>query len=333
MRKYLLLSLLLPLVSNINAQNRLVVFNQEGKQFYIILNGVRQNVQPQTNVKIDELTSDAYKLKIIFADGVTADVDKSIYFSDPNHEIVSEVRKNNKGVHKLRMISYGPTVSNNYQAASTIHYTNTEAVNTSNNNQINNAGNPNQTVTTHHNSSTATMHTNVNNGNGSNENINMNLNMGGVGMNVNVNMNENGNNLNQNAIITETYSSSTTITTNNTHTQGNHNHSNHNHVNQNHHYGCYTSTVDYNSLLNAIEGESFADDKKMVTKQALANKCISAEQVVGLMEKFSFEDDKMEIAKYCYERCSDPDNYYKVTSAFTFSSSKEELNKYIESKK
>lgn len=340
MKKLLLLSFILGFFYSANAQNNLVVFNMDGNQFYIILNGIKQNAEPKTNVKIENLTGDTYKLKIIFADGTTPDVDKSIYFADPNHEYVTEVKKNKKGEYKLRMVSYGPTAQNNYQAASTINYTNTNAVSNTNNGVVNNntssatSGNNNTTSTTT-NSSTVTTTTQINEtttGNG--ENVNVNMNVGGVDMNVNLNVNETGGNTNLNTNMngsnTTTTSHTTTTTTT---TTGNTNTSNANmNTNTGTSSGCYMSTTDINSVVNAVKGETFADDKKMVAKQALKSKCISSDQVVTLLKEYTFEGDKVEMAKYCYDRCSDRDNYYKVNSAFTHSSSKEELNEYIESK-
>jgi hypothetical protein len=317
MKNLLLFTLFIGLTTSINAQNKLVVFNQEGKQFYIILNGIKQNAEAKTNVKVEQLTGDSYKLKVIFADGSTPDVDKAIYFGEPNHEYVTELKKNNKGIYKIRMINYGPTATNSYQAANTVNYTNTNA-NSNNNNVVTNNGNNN--VTTHQTTTTVTTNTNVNgNNNGNNENINMDVNIGGVGMNLNVNVDENLNN-GSNTSYTETHTTTTTTTTNG------------NNYNNNHNNGCFTSNVDLNSIISAVKAESFADDKKIVAKQALNNKCISSDQTVTLLGEFSFDDDKLEIAKHCYDNCSDKENFYKVNSAFSFSDSKEALNKYIESK-
>ena len=47
---------------------------------------------------------------------------------------------------------------------------------------------------------------------------------------------------------------------------------------------------------------------------------------------FSFEDSKLDFAKYAYERTYDIDNYYKVNDAFTFESSVDELNEYIQAR-
>ena len=47
------------------------------------------------------------------------------------------------------------------------------------------------------------------------------------------------------------------------------------------------------------------------------------------MEKFSFEDGKLEFAKQAYANCLNKDEYYLVNQAFIFSSSKNELNEFI----
>ena len=84
-----------------------------------------------------------------------------------------------------------------------------------------------------------------------------------------------------------------------------------------------------NGVLNAIDNESFNDDKMMVAKQATKNKCLNVGQIKQIMEKFSFEDGKLEFAKLAYANCLNKDEYYLVNQAFTFSSSKSELNEFI----
>ncbi len=47
------------------------------------------------------------------------------------------------------------------------------------------------------------------------------------------------------------------------------------------------------------------------------------------MDKFTYEDNKLEFAKLAYKNCTDKDDYYRVNESFTYSSSKSELNEYI----
>ena len=56
------------------------------------------------------------------------------------------------------------------------------------------------------------------------------------------------------------------------------------------------------------------------------------EQVKGIMGVFGFEDTKLDFAKYAYERTYDIGNYYKVNDAFSFETSVEELNEYIQAR-
>ena len=83
-------------------------------------------------------------------------------------------------------------------------------------------------------------------------------------------------------------------------------------------------------MSNTIENQSFSDDKIRVSKQIIRTNCITVEQLIVLLENFDFEDSKLEMAKYAYNHVYDLENYYKVYNVFSFSSSGEELEEYIE---
>lgn len=66
------------------AQNSsLTVFNNAGQPFFVIMNGIRQNSIPQTNVKVGGMSLGSYEIKLIFADGKTGDINKKIYLGEP----------------------------------------------------------------------------------------------------------------------------------------------------------------------------------------------------------------------------------------------------------
>ncbi len=52
------------------------------------------------------------------------------------------------------------------------------------------------------------------------------------------------------------------------------------------------------------------------------------DEVKDICMIFSFEESKLDFAKFAYTRCTDRNNYFKVTEVFSFSSSTEELNAY-----
>lgn len=81
----------------------------------------------------------------------------------------------------------------------------------------------------------------------------------------------------------------------------------------------------------AIAGESFSSNKMEVAKQM--NECLSTLQIKSVMDLFSFEDQRLDFAKWAYDKCTDAGSYYLVNSGFHFSSSKTELNQYIASRK
>lgn len=93
------------------------------------------------------------------------------------------------------------------------------------------------------------------------------------------------------------------------------------------------SQGDFNSLLSSIKKQGFDDGRIAVAKQAISSNCVSASQVGDLMRTFSFDDNRLELAKMCFSRVVDANNYYIVNDAFQFSDSAEKLANYIMSRK
>jgi hypothetical protein len=182
--------------------------------------------------------------------------------------------------------------------------------------------------------------------NNANTNMNMNVNDGmaiedETNMNMNMNMNVSDNDMG--SVGSTSHSSTTTTTTTTTtsgwdgNTQTNTSNSTNNggwentstSSNSTPSYATDCEVQNINSILNAIENESFKSDKMMVAKQATKNKCLSVNQIKQVMDKFTFDDGKLEFAKLAYSKCSNKDDYYMINELFTFSSSKSELNDYI----
>lgn len=97
---------------------------------------------------------------------------------------------------------------------------------------------------------------------------------------------------------------------------------------------CQITASEMGQIKNSIKNESFSSGKKMLAKQILqSKKCFTAVQVSQIVNIFSFDADKLEIAKFAYDYTTDPDNYHILNSSFSFSSSKEDLMKYVNSKR
>lgn len=108
-------------------------------------------------------------------------------------------------------------------------------------------------------------------------------------------------------------------------------HSNNYHGNYhgNHHGPQFMSNQELNAVLYAIRNESFSSDKLAIARQAVLFQNVKANQVVEIGNLFSFESDRLEFAKMAHKNTIDKQNYYMVNSIFHFSSSKQELNRFI----
>jgi hypothetical protein len=88
--------------------------------------------------------------------------------------------------------------------------------------------------------------------------------------------------------------------------------------------------IAFQTAANAVNAEGFSQTKLKIMKQAFNKKCLNVNQVKALMALFNFENDKLDVAKYCYTRCTNRDDYFLVNESFSFSSSKEELDTFIQ---
>jgi hypothetical protein len=86
----------------------------------------------------------------------------------------------------------------------------------------------------------------------------------------------------------------------------------------------------FEQLKQTIRRESFDETKVSIAKTAIRDQAVSTTQVRELLGLFSFEQNKLDIAKYCYHYTTDYNNYYLVANSFAFSSSKNDLLRYID---
>jgi len=85
----------------------------------------------------------------------------------------------------------------------------------------------------------------------------------------------------------------------------------------------------FGQFLGQLSSQSFESTKLTLARQVLGSNWFTSEQVRQMMTQMTFEDSKVEIARLGYNRVLDPQNYFTVNSAFTFSSSVDELNRYL----
>jgi hypothetical protein len=104
---------------------------------------------------------------------------------------------------------------------------------------------------------------------------------------------------------------------------------------QNQNRGCVgryeMSNQDFDNGIIAINKENFNDDKKKIMYQIISNNCLSTNQISVLMQRYHFDDERLELAKFALDYCVDPKNYYQLNSLLTFS--KDKLIDYVQSKR
>ena len=91
------------------------------------------------------------------------------------------------------------------------------------------------------------------------------------------------------------------------------------------------SAADFQNIKNIIRSQTFENDRMNVALQAIRGQRLTANQIAELAELFKFENDRVKFLKSAYGECFDRQNYYVVYRVLTFSSSKDELTKYMQS--
>lgn len=94
-------------------------------------------------------------------------------------------------------------------------------------------------------------------------------------------------------------------------------------------YGNIMSHVSFNKLINTLDRENFDTHKFNIAKQALVYNNLTTEQVIVLLNQFTFDSNKLKLAKMAFTKTIDQENYFLVNNSFTFNSSIRDLNKYI----
>jgi hypothetical protein len=350
-----LLLLLIFIAGSLSAQlptSNLIFFAENGEKFYIVMNGLRYNELPQTNVKLTDLQPATYKVKAIFDDVSLGQVTKTIPLEpaveytfnirpkkktevgqaikragrqvqrDVNMIDSSEVDAEQPEVYVMRFVSETPLMvaappPAYAPAPTTVVVQNPPPAAPP-------AARVTQQTTTV--TTTGTPNATVVPGGG----VSMSVNDPDLGVNFNMNVGVPGTVVSGGSTVQQT----TTTTTYGTQQQvvpvqqqqqvyvmpG-----------YNGPVGC-PWPMDQSTFANAqstINNQTFEDNKLQVAQQVLGSNCMTSAQVASLMQAFTFEDTKLQFAKFAYGRTFDIGNYFVVNNAFDFSSSVDELNAFI----
>ncbi len=301
----------------------LVVFSEDGYKFYAFVNGIKQNDVAESNVKITGVTPNI-SLRVEFEDKALPQLKQNMAL-EPGFEHTAKITRDMKKQLKLRyfgQVALNETSSNNVP---TVAY-HTAENNTTGNYNTATSDNGSASYTT---TSTTTQINTASNPNGAAVNINVD----GMSMNMNIS----GMDMNSG---TTTSSSSTTVTSSSSSSSSspkNHNQQQQSTVGESQNVSvgstsCKTAMTpaSFDKMKESVEAKPFSDTKMSTAKVATKNNCISVSQVKEICKLFSMDEDKLTYAKFAYDYCVDKGNYYLVSDVFSFSSTTDELNKFIE---
>ena len=307
------------LFAQVQPVGHLTIFSEDGDKFTLFLNGEQINDKPQVNIRVEDLNQPYYNAKITFEDQTKEPITKNrLPVTDPDGvymDVTYKMKrdKNNASKLKLNFFSVIP-VDQGYVAPSNVyvrHWGKPEHQQVVVVQQGNTGGTVTQTTTT----------TTTTAGTGTNASVGVNVNGVGVGMNVNINDGMGG----TNTTVSQTTTSTTTSTRERDVT-----------VVEQTSAGCARNrpmtTDNFNNALSTIKKISFDETRLSTAKQIAKSNCLSSNQVVQICELFSFEETKLDFAKFAYDRCTDPKNYFNVNNIFTFSSNVESLTEYVNRK-
>lgn len=89
---------------------------------------------------------------------------------------------------------------------------------------------------------------------------------------------------------------------------------------------------DMEALEQKVKARITDTDKLRIIKTALTSRSYTTEQVRKIIKWLNFDSSKIDFAKWAYDGVSDRKNYWKLDDAFSFSSTKDELNDFLSGK-
>jgi hypothetical protein len=89
------------------------------------------------------------------------------------------------------------------------------------------------------------------------------------------------------------------------------------------------SDAAFNQAKESLRKEWFENTRVSTAKQIIDRNYFTSRQVRDLMLLFTFENNRLDIAKYAYSKTVDKGNYFIVNDAFTMNNNKEELSRFI----
>ncbi|MCF8460775.1 MAG: DUF4476 domain-containing protein [Flavobacteriales bacterium] len=287
------LFLLLFLSSSALAQvSHATFYSKEGYLFTIYLNGKKMNEEPQTEVRLINLSQPYYSCKAVFEDPALAPAERKMLQLTDAHgnrvDVTFVVEHSKKGDMKI-----GWKSQSEYPRYIEEVVTPTVVV-------VNNGGAQQEVVRT---TTTRTVESNS-------EGVSMSF--GGIGGRVNINTGY------SEPVVEEVTTTTTTVAASpaaNTASLpcG----------------GTILGNQDYEMALKSVSLRSSEDGKLTAAKQIVSSNCFTTDQARRMVELLSTEEARLDLAIYAYPYVLDKGSYFKMNGVFAKEESIDVMNKAI----
>lgn len=318
MKRTLLALFVLPLAQLVNAQtNNLIVFSEDGHPFHLIVNGVAQNANPETSVRVDGVSTQSNRLKFIFDDDTYGSADKTVFLSEWGKEYTYKV-KHSAATGDLVIKLEGSKPIPGLMPAPQPMAVATGPVGTQTSVAVNNGGGSTSMSTTAGGTSVQASSTSTSSSFSMSGSTNMSVNVSGIGINT------------PGGAPLPTYQEVQTV---NQTIQ----------ASRPPHYVMpgYTGPIgcpwpidqgQFSGMKQSIASKTWDETKLSQAKTMISTNCLTADQVRDLVKLMGWEQTRLDLAKYAYAYTYDIGNYWKVNDAFEWEQSITDLNAFISSR-
>lgn len=285
--------------------NDIVVFTMESEPFYVVLNGVRQNEHPETNVRIENVNGEFHRLRIIFDNADYAPVDQSINFFEKDSEVKVEMifRKNR---FRARFLGEAKKEKNEAQVA--VNYATEEGSSNS----------PVQTKSAEPNRSSSSVKVGGNSTeskqSSSQTSVKIEVSESGIKKEININNKE----------LDENWETTVQQTAKETEVEENYTYLPNGSMCQR----PSLSQKDYLNFRYAIEEENMFNREKFIV-QFFSENCMTAAQVAGIVQMEYSTVKPYEVAKSGYRHTWDTENYDVVISSLKSENDRKKLINFL----
>lgn len=287
--------------------HNVIFFNEDGETFTIYINGVQQNDVPASNVKVEDLKGTGYQLRVLFENAVPGEFKKNMPLAEGSTEMTFALRKNKKGAWVARFVSESAYPA---KATPALVQKPRQA------NKPANTGNQNQEIIT-----TTTTTTITDEGMGASEGMDVSVKIGDQTFGMDVKIDDPTATRQTTTVTTQTVTTQSDFPTSEIAET----------AEEVSAEGCTgpMANADFNRAKESISSKTFEDSKLKIAMQITRGNCLSAMQVKQIMQLFTYEESRLEFAKFAHEYTFDKQNYYQVNDAFQFELTIDELDEFL----